>query len=243
MNTRRFGGLAQPLRLPGGSVLFPCIVGGFALTALVAAAPLAAQDLEPVASAGAPATPAPEPATGSGTSLRLVIQPESRLWFEGGSTVRGYKCQATTLDGTSTVEVPGGELALAALGDAVAKVALDIPVAGLDCDNGTMNDHMRKALQAEKHPVITYRHDGHEVAPSADGTAQIRMRGRLTIAGQERDVAMDAVAVTDPDGTLRILGNYVLDMTEYGVKPPRLVLGTLKVHDDVTVRYDLVLRP
>jgi hypothetical protein len=30
-------------------------------------------------------------------------------------------------------------------------------------------------------------------------------------------------------------------MTEYGVKPPSLMLGTMKVGDPVTVSFDLVL--
>ncbi len=32
-----------------------------------------------------------------------------------------------------------------------------------------------------------------------------------------------------------------LRMTEYGVKPPSLMLGTLKVADAVTVHFDVVL--
>lgn len=31
-------------------------------------------------------------------------------------------------------------------------------------------------------------------------------------------------------------------MTEFGVKPPRLMLGTLKVHDNVTVFFDVVFK-
>ncbi len=30
-------------------------------------------------------------------------------------------------------------------------------------------------------------------------------------------------------------------MTEFGVKPPTLMLGTMKVHDKVVVRYEILL--
>jgi hypothetical protein len=32
-------------------------------------------------------------------------------------------------------------------------------------------------------------------------------------------------------------------MSEFGVKPPSLMLGTMKVGDLITVSYDLVLNP
>lgn len=215
-------------------------LGGLALTTLIAAtaAPLYAQDADlPVQTAQTAAVAA------TATPLRLALQPESRLWFEGGSTVRGFECEATALDGDFAIELATGRVDIAALGDAVAEIALDIPVAKLDCGNGTMNDHMRKALRADERPTIHFRHGGQEVFPQPDGTAQVRIAGWLTIAGEERVVTMDAIAVAEDDGTLRVIGSHELDMTEYGVKPPRLMLGTLKVHDTVTVHFDLVLRP
>ena len=106
-----------------------------------------------------------------------------------------------------------------------------------------MNDHMRKALQADEHPVIAYRHRAHEIVPGADGSARVKIAGLLTIVGQEREITMEAEATLAEDGALRLQGSHELDMTEWGVKPPRLMLGTLKVHDDVTIYFDFILRP
>jgi hypothetical protein len=40
---------------------------------------------------------------------------------------------------------------------------------------------------------------------------------------------------------LRVKGSKQLRMTEYGVKPPSLMLGAMKVGDQVTVGYDIIL--
>lgn len=206
-------------------------IGSVSLIVLLAAAPapLAAQDFGAASESTAP--------------YRLMLQPESRLWFKGGSTVRGFECQATAIEGRSVLEIASGERTLDALGQANADVTLEFPVAALDCDNGTMNDHMHKALEASKHPVITYRHKAHEIVPTGDGAARAKLTGSLTIAGQERDIVMEAEATLAEDGALRLQGSHELDMTEWGVKPPRLMLGTLKVHDDVTIYFDFILRP
>ena len=32
-------------------------------------------------------------------------------------------------------------------------------------------------------------------------------------------------------------------MTDYGVKPPSLMMGTMKVHDPVKLNFDVILKP
>lgn len=170
----------------------------------------------------------------------LNILPESRLWFDGGSTVRAYTCEATTLDG-AVVALDGAAARVAALEGAVETVTIRIDVAALECGNGTMNDHMRKALEADKHPRIEFRVTGYDVAETGPGAGTIEMRGALTITGTTRDVTIQADVEERADGTLAVRGSKTIDMTEYGVRPPRLMLGTLKVHDEVEVHFDMVL--
>lgn len=171
------------------------------------------------------------------------LQPESRLWLEGGSTVRGYKCAATELVGE--VRTPSDQPLppLGELAAVVAQAGITVPVAKLDCDNGTMNGHMHKALNAKEHETIAYRLDNFEVAATDEAAGQVELKGRLTIAGEERPIVFPAEIALSPDGTIRLQGQVELDMTEFGVKPPRLMLGTLKVHDNVTVHFDVAFKP
>ena len=41
---------------------------------------------------------------------------------------------------------------------------------------------------------------------------------------------------------LRVTGSYDLNMTEYGLKPPTLMFGRIKVGETVTVKFDLLLK-
>jgi len=43
-------------------------------------------------------------------------------------------------------------------------------------------------------------------------------------------------------GMIHITGSYDLDMTEYGLKPPTLMFGRIKVGKTVKVNYDLLLK-
>lgn len=172
-------------------------------------------------------TPAP--------AANLSYAAGSRLWLEGTSTVRSYRCEAGRIDG-AVVSHPATKVS--ELQAAVQDVVLAVPVALLECGNGTMNGHLQKALGAKQHPFVKYAHESHTV--SADGAVQ--MKGTLTIAGQSRPVALQARATEQANGTIRVQGTHNLKMTDYGVEPPSLMFGTLDVHDPVTVGFDLQLK-
>jgi polyisoprenoid-binding protein YceI len=184
----------------------------------------------------------PAPLAPPETSAVLTIHPESRLWIEGTSTVRDYRCDATRVDGAVELDPARPSIAVADLQQSVRGVRLDIAVADLDCRNGTMNDHMRKALKAEDHPGIAYRLTAHEIEVQENGDGLATLEGELTIAGTMQPVTIAAVVTPGPEGTLKVQGSKEIVMTEFGVSPPKLMLGALKVNPRVVVNFDIVLK-
>jgi len=174
------------------------------------------------------------PSTGSAHLMAphtMILAPESRLWFDGTPTVKAFSCSATKFDAAVEVKTGAKPEAL------VESAAIKVPVSALDCKNGTMNDHMRKALKASTNPEITWRMTSYRV----QGTAVV-MQGRLSIAGKENDLELNGTG-TAANGVIRIKGSKQFKMTEFGVKPPKLMMGAMKVKDPVTVGFDIVLNP
>lgn len=169
----------------------------------------------------------------------LTLQPESRLWIEGTSTVRSFRCTAAGFD--VTVETLGnGAVAAVLIGvKAVRSVEVNVPAARLDCSNGTMNTHMRKAIKAEQFPAIAFRMTAYEAAPGSEGVAGT-ITGTLTLGGVERTIMMPARGV-EQNGMLRVTGSQAIRMTDFGLRPPTLMLGAIKVNDPITVSFDLLL--
>jgi polyisoprenoid-binding protein YceI len=135
----------------------------------------------------------------------------------------------------------GGATAVLSGNKVVGSVAIDIPAAKLDCSNGKMNDHMLKALQAEKHPTISFRLGSYELARSG-AQMQVLLNGTLTMGGVEKPAAITALATEGPNGTLRVAGSYTVDMKQFGLTPPSLMMGTMKVNQNVKVAFDLLLK-
>ncbi|MFY0524356.1 YceI family protein [Archangium gephyra] len=171
----------------------------------------------------------------------VELLPSGELAIDGKSTVRDFTCQAKGMEARFTPGEAGGELTLEQLTGALREVRLEIPTSKLDCANGTMNEHMYGALLMAQHPTIRFRMSGYEAGAAKDGQVPLRIRGELTMAGVTRPIDLVAHATSAPAGKLRVQGRYLLRMTDWGVRPPTLMLGTLKVGDSVVIRFDFAL--
>jgi len=125
------------------------------------------------------------------------------------------------------------------LDEGVQMVVVTASVPGIECGDGTMNKHLQKALKTKDYPEIRYQADRYTLV---DNGAAVQTSGQLTIAGVTKPVNLGAKLVPLPEGGTRVVGDVQIDMVEYGVKPPSLFFGTLKVAKVVTVRFDTVVR-
>ncbi|HZI16748.1 MAG TPA: YceI family protein [Myxococcus sp.] len=172
----------------------------------------------------------------------VQLQPGAELVIDGKSTVRDFSCRASKLSALLAPGTPGTSLALEQLAGAVGEVQLEVPVKALDCANDTMNEHMLEALKADKYPTIRLRVTGYEVGAVEEGLAPLKLKGELTLAGITRPVTLVASARPAADGGLQVEGRYLLKMTDWGVKPPSLMLGTMKVREAVLIRFGVALK-
>jgi polyisoprenoid-binding protein YceI len=170
----------------------------------------------------------------------LTLAPQSRLWVDGTSTVRAFSCKATVLDADIT-GAPNAVAAVLAGEKAVKGVALRIPAEKMDCGNGTMNEHMLKAIKAKEHAAIVFTVTSYDVAKGGDGVRGA-LTGTLRLGGVEKAITVHAAGPAAGDGALRVTGAYALKLSDYGLKAPTLMFGTMKVGDAVKVGFDLVLK-
>ena len=63
----------------------------------------------------------------------------------------------------------------------------------------------------------------------------------MTIAGVSKEINVTVLGSKNKDGQLQFAGEQKINMSEYGIKPPTMFFGTVKVGDAVTVKFDLTL--
>jgi polyisoprenoid-binding protein YceI len=171
---------------------------------------------------------------------QLAVQPQSKIWIEGTSTIRSFSCQVP--DFTLTVNGDAGAVSAVLGGQKAVKTAeLTIPAAKMECGNGKMNEHMLKAVKGEEHPTIRFTLATYDVGKAGDGV-QGTLRGTLALGGAQHPIDVTAAATDGGNGTMHVVGGYEVALSAFELERPSLMFGRIKVGDKVQVKFDLVLK-
>ncbi len=151
----------------------------------------------------------------------------------GTSTVRGWTC---AVRGTAAV-TPGSSPPAPGFAGGVRSATLTVPVADFECPDETMTEHLLEAMKPAEFAAITFRLESYE----ASG-AGAEARGALTIQGVTKPVSFP-IALTPSGAGVAIAGELGLDMTDYGVEPPVVLLGLLRVRPQIRIEFEGLVAP
>lgn len=172
---------------------------------------------------------------------QTALAPRGSLWIEGDSTLHRWSSTSTVVEMSVTAPPSPGDLAPAVKAGKFAGLVVRIPDASLKSGESGLDKNMRAAMKAGEFPEVSFRLDRYELGkPATDGATSIHAAGELTIAGRTRAVTIDATLAFSMEG-IRLVGSYPLNMSDYGIKPPTLMLGAIKVRDAVVIRFNLLL--
>ncbi len=175
------------------------------------------------------------------TTTRVPASPESRLWIEGTSNLHGWSCKAEKFDAAIEVDAAAVAELATATPKVLKRVEVKVPVKALKCGHGGMDDNLYKALKADETPEISYILATFDAAPGEADAFTLKTNGTLAIAGKENKLTMDVVATRLADGTVKATGMVAIKMTDYGIKPPTAMFGTLRTGDEVKVNFALTV--
>ncbi|GEO11563.1 YceI family protein [Segetibacter aerophilus] len=145
-------------------------------------------------------------------------------------------------DWTEKSDKGGGEATFSFNNDKLADLAaltFSVPAKSLKSEHNMMDNNTHKALNAENNPNITFVAGSGSVTPIDANTYSIKASGRLTIAGNTRETEVIATGKVNADKSISVSGSKKFKMTEYGVKPPTAMFGTIKTGDEITISYNL----
>lgn len=168
----------------------------------------------------------------------LTIE-KAKITIAGTSNVHDYT--ATTADAKVTrvqfaidvagptfweeVQKPGG----------LASFDLEIKAETLKSTKDGLDKNMYKALKTKEHALITFSLKRIAGAPGA-----LQAIGLLKIAGVEREVTLPLKTVRQGQG-LAVSGEVDVLMTDFGIAPPKAMMGMVKADPKITVTFDVLL--
>jgi len=180
----------------------------------------------------------------SASAIRLRLDPTSEVSIEGTSSMHAFHCKTNKIMAYVDVD-PGYTKDLTKIARPIASVKVNIVVRTLTCGNSQMDKNMYSTLDADKNPIIKYTMSGYDIL---DGSAKpsafvAKTTGTLAISGQEKVISMKINAERLSDGKATAQGEESVLMTDFGIQPPSFMFGTLKVGNEIKVKFNLKAGP
>jgi polyisoprenoid-binding protein YceI len=180
----------------------------------------------------------------SASAIRLRLDPASEVSLEGTSSLHAFHCKTNKINAYVDVD-PGYAKDLTKIARPIVSVKIVIAVRTLTCGNGQMDKNMYSTLKVDENPVIKYTLSGYDILDgSASPTAFVaKTTGTLTISGQDKVIAMKINAERLSDGKATAQAEQEILMTDFGITPPSFMFGTLKVGNEIKVKFNLKAGP
>jgi polyisoprenoid-binding protein YceI len=163
----------------------------------------------------------------------------ARITLAGTSNVHDFT--ASTTQATLTRVQFAHEAAGASFWDEVQKPGvltafdISIPAGTLKSEKDGLDKNMYKALKTKDHPAITFR-----LARLEGPAGALKAIGTLQIAGVEREITLP-LKTTHTGALLNVTGEIDVLMPDYGIAPPKAMMGMIKCDPKIKVTFELAV--
>lgn len=163
----------------------------------------------------------------------------ARVTIAGTSNIHPFTASTTDVRMSRLVLAPadGDRLQSAVKPGAVEALEISVKAASLTSPKEGLDKNMHKALKVAEFPEITFT-----LARIEPGTLPNTLKaiGTLKVAGVQKAVTLDLKTAVNAS-TITVMGELALLMTDYGIAPPKAMLGMLKTDPKITVTFETVL--
>jgi polyisoprenoid-binding protein YceI len=124
----------------------------------------------------------------------------------------------------------------------ISAIAIKVEVKSLKSGNGIMDGKTYDAFDYKKNPYIVFLLTDASQTKLTENDTEITLTGNLTLRGQTKKISIKAIGKITKSGDYQLKGSVPLKMTDYKMKPPVAMLGTMKTGDAVTVKFDVTFK-
>lgn len=155
----------------------------------------------------------------------------STLEVEGTSNIHDWELTAEDQQGKLIAELADGQLV------EISKLDFIVKAESLESGKSGMNKNTYKALNTDKYSQIVYTLTKViNIDCTTQGKCKVTTIGDLTIAGTTKpiNITFDAQVT---ESQILLTGNKTLNMTEYGIEPPKALFGTITTGEKVNIKF------
>jgi polyisoprenoid-binding protein YceI len=154
-----------------------------------------------------------------------------KVTVKGTSTMHDWESTVEKIESHASYKIKGNQLI--DIDDAMLKVT----VRSIKSTKGNVMDNKTyDAFDSEKYPFIIFTLKSEKINSS---NLTVSLTGTLEMAGATQPIDLVANYRILANGDLQIIGHREVKMSEYRMRPPKAMMGTIKVGDEVDIHFDV----
>lgn len=172
---------------------------------------------------------------------RFIVLPQSKLSIDGKTNVNSFTCAIAQYAGTDTLVLHEGGKNVRPV---FVKGSVGLDASTFDCGMAIMTSDFRKTIKSDVYPAIVIDFISFERTPAYTKEGIDKFKGilKISLAGATKLFEVDCSIDTKPNGLIHLKGERNFTFADFGLKPPTRMMGTIKVQEDLNVKFHLVLK-
>lgn len=171
---------------------------------------------------------------------RFIVLPASKLSIDGKTNVNSFTCAIAKYYGTDTLVLHEGGKNVRPV---FVKGSVGLDASKFDCGLAIMTSDFRKTIKSDVYPAIVIDFISFERNPTyKQGQENFIGILKISLAGATKLFEVNCSIETQPNGLIHLKGERQFTFTDFGLKPPTRMMGTIKVQEDLHVKFHLVLK-
>ena len=167
------------------------------------------------------------------TAQNYTMDPQkSTVIVYGTSNLHDWQTTATKIS---------GELAMNSTKN-INVLNVRILASSFKSGKGIMDGKTSDAFEAKKFPNIVFQLTDVVFTKVTEKESEVTVTGNLTLHGESKKFSIKSIAKITKTGDYQFKGSVLLKMTEFKMKAPTALMGTIKTGDAVTVKFDVIFK-
>lgn len=161
-----------------------------------------------------------------------------QITVAGTSTMHEWTSKATAVTVTGDFAIANGTL------EKINAATVKIEAKSLKSTKNSdlMDERTHSTIKADKNPSITYVFTKVASTQQSGSETTVTVNGNLTIAGVTKPTDLVLKFKSLPNGDVEVKGSRKILMSNHGIKAPSFMLGAMKVGNEITITYDIILK-
>lgn len=171
------------------------------------------------------------------TVYNLVPTKQVFIKVLGTSNVHDWDMTSSTMESKGTFKFDANHVLTS-----IDAFSLSLDAKTLQSKYTSLDNRAYKVLKTDKHPKIVYNLRSTDITTISKNKYLVKTLGDLTIGGVRKIISMNVNVQVHPDNTITCTGAEQLKLSNYDIKAPSYLAGTMKVGNDLIIEFSQTYR-